>query len=372
LSSAGWQDSYGDPELVRRLLARLESIVTRPLRLMEVCGTHTMALFETGLRPLLSERGVELVSGPGCPVCVTAQADLDHAFAVAAEPDVTLATFGDMIRVPGTRASLGRLKAEGADVRIVYSALDSVKLAEKLPERRVVFLAVGFETTVPSIAYALQAAEEAKLDNLYIFPLHKTIPVPLTWLAGHPELRLDGFMCPGHVSVVIGARAYEPVARERGKPCAITGFEPVDILRGVLELAEQVADGRSEVANMYERVVRPDGNPAALELITRYFEPAGACWRGIGELPDSGLELRGQWRRRDIRTQLPEFTPLELDPALMACRCGEVLIGKIQPPECACFGTSCTPAHPLGACMVSQEGSCRAYHKYHGIGGGDG
>ncbi|MBN2082356.1 hydrogenase formation protein HypD [bacterium] len=372
MTEAGWQDSFGDPVLVRRLLARLESIVTQPLRLMEVCGTHTMALFETGLRPLLSECGVELVSGPGCPVCVTAQADLDHAFAVAAEPDVTLATFGDMIRVPGTKTSLGRLKAEGADVRIVYSALDAVKLAQLQPDRRVVFLAVGFETTVPSIAYALQTAEESGFANFFIFPLHKTIPVPLMWLAGHPELRLDGFLCPGHVSVVIGARAYEPVASQRGKPCAITGFEPVDILRGVVELAEQVAGGRSEVANMYERVVKPDGNPAALQLIDRYFEPATARWRGIGELPDSGLELRRQWHQRDIRAQLPEFTPPVADPALAACRCGEVLIGKLQPPACACFGTSCTPAHPLGACMVSQEGSCRAYHKYHGMGGGDG
>ncbi len=359
-------DRFGDRRLVRSLLSELRRVSDRPLRLMEVCGTHTMALFETGLRSQLAELDIELVSGPGCPVCVTAQADLDHLLAVAARPDVTLCTFGDMLRVPGSAGSLEQLRAGGADIRVIYSPLDSLGIAAAETGRQVVFLAVGFETTVPAIACTAQAAAERELDNYHIFDLHKTIPAALAALAGSAELRLDGFICPGHVSVIIGARAYRPIAERHGKPCAITGFEPVDILRGVLSLARQVREGRAAVDNAYARVVRDEGNPVAREAAAAVFEPADALWRGLGSIPLSGLALREEYRRLDARQLVPDFEPPPPDPRLAACRCGDVLLGKIHPPECACFGTDCTPDQPLGACMVSQEGACRAYFRYHG------
>jgi len=355
---------FADPTLVASLLRELKPLVKRPLRLMEVCGTHTMALFETGLRPVLGRLGIELVSGPGCPVCVTAQEDLDHALHLAAAPGVIFCTFGDMMRVPGTRCSLSEMRAGGADVRVVYSPLDAVELARQVGERQVVFLAVGFETTAPAVAYALAEAKAQALANFLVYPCNKTIPAPLSLLAAEPGL--DGFLCPGHVSVVIGARAYRPIAENWHKPCAIAGFEPVDILRAVIALARQVAEGRAEVHNAYSRVVREEGNPHALALINEVFEPQAALWRGLGEIPLSGLALRGEYRRFDARLRFPGFVPLPLSPRLASCRCGEVLAGRIRPDECECFGAACTPEDPLGACMVSQEGACRAFYRFRG------
>jgi hydrogenase expression/formation protein HypD len=321
---------------------------------------------ETGLRPLLTDLGIELVSGPGCPVCVTAQADLDHVFAISDRPDVSLCTFGDMLRVPGSAGSLEQLRAGGADIRVIYSPLDSLRIAADEPEHQVVLLAVGFETTVPAIACTAREALERQLANYHIFDLHKTIPAALASLAANAELQLDGFICPGHVSVIIGAQAYRPIAEQHGKPCAITGFEPVDILRGVLSLAQQIRGGQAVVENVYARVVREQGNPVAQQAIAAVFEPASAVWRGLGSIPHSGLRLREEFQQLDARRLAPDFEAPPPDPRLGACRCGDVLLGKIHPPQCGCFGTSCTPQDPLGACMVSQEGACRAYFRYDG------
>lgn len=367
MPSADVLGRYADPALVQKQLHELERIIPRPLRLMEVCGTHTMALFESGLRHTLGDLGIELLSGPGCPVCVTSATDVDFALALAQLPGSALCTFGDMLRVPGSQASLADLRAQGADVRVVYSPLDAVELAQRHPELRVIFLGIGFETTAPSVAYSIKYAEQLDLSNYYVFVSHKLIPPALVILAEDPDLRLDGFICPGHVSVIIGARAYQPVAQRCAKPCVITGFEPLDLACGILAAVQQIAHGEARVENCYSRVVRDEGNLPAMALIAEVFAPADAEWRGLGVIPASGLALRKEYARFDARRLLPEFAPPPPNPALAACRCGDVLKGLIHPDACSCFGVACTPERPLGACMVSQEGACRAYFRYRGM-----
>ncbi len=358
-----------DYQLVEPLLARIAAELPYPVRLMEVCGTHTMALFETGLRRPLSELGIELVSGPGCPVCVTSAADLDYALALAQQPGVTLCTFGDMLRVPGSTASLDESKAAGADIRVVYAPTDAVELAQAQPQRSVIFLGIGFETTAPGVAFSITYAQQLGVDNYYVFPAHKLLPPALNLLAQDPQLRLDGFICPGHVSMVIGAQAYARVAERWRKPCVITGFSALDLLQGIQAAVRQIRHGASFVENAYRRVVRDAGNPEAQALIAEVFEPCPAEWRGLGVLADSGLALRKAYMRYDARELLPDYAPPPANPALSACRCGDVLKGLIRPAECSCFGGACTPAQPLGACMVSQEGACRAYYRFRDPGG---
>jgi hydrogenase expression/formation protein HypD len=356
---------FARPEDVRGMLGRLDSL-DREYRLMEVCGTHTMALFETGLRPALRERRIQLLSGPGCPVCVTAQRDLDHTQAVARLAGVILCTFGDMLRVPGSTATLEQLRAEGCDVRVVYSPLDAVELAGRNPDRRIVFLGIGFETTAPAVACAALSACAEQLDNFYVFPLNKLVPPALAVLASRGDLELDGLLLPGHVSVVIGSDAYLPIADDHSVPCAIAGFEPADILAGILSLVDQCARQTAIVDNCYRRVVRPDGNPAALSAMWQVFEPVDAEWRGFGVIQASGLGLRDEFLELDARRLCPDFKPVAESPALKNCRCGDVLCGVIAPTDCGSFGSACTPESPLGACMVSHEGACRAYYRYHG------
>jgi len=357
-------DRFADPALISTLLSKLLVQPARTLRFMEVCGTHTMAIFQSGLRSPLADKGIELLSGPGCPVCVTAQEDIDLALYIASDPQVTFCTFGDMMRVPGTVHSLSDLKAEGADVRVVYSPLDALTLARQDPRRRVVFLAIGFETTVPAIASTVLEAVQEQLTNFFILPAHKTIPEAMLLLAKHPELQLDGFICPGHVSVIIGEQAYQPVVEQGKAPCVITGFEPLDILRGIGGLVRQVEEQTARVENAYSRVVKPEGNPQAQSMIQLVFAPATVKWRGLGAIEHSGLALKPEYQQFDIRQFYREFSPPPPDPRQSKCRCGEVLLGKIKPPECALFGKGCTPDEPLGACMVSQEGSCQAYYRY--------
>ncbi|MHC4252050.1 MAG: hydrogenase formation protein HypD [Planctomycetota bacterium] len=337
------------------------------VRLMEVCGTHTMAIFASGIRALLP-RGLELISGPGCPVCVTPPECLDRAIAIARERSATLATFGDMVRVPASAgASLERERASGLDVRVIYSPLDALTLARAEPELRVVFLAVGFETTAPAIAAVVKRAREEAVANFSVLAAPKLIPPAMeAVLAGGAEI--DGFICPGHVSVVIGARAYEPLVEKHGVPCVVAGFEAGDVLLAVAMLAEQIADGRAEVGNAYTRAVRPDGNPAARAVVDEVFETADAAWRGLGVIPSSGLRVRERYAAHDAERV---FT---LDEAAEAarpaprvppgCRCGDVLAGRLSPPECALFGNSCRPESPVGPCMVSSEGSCAARFRY--------
>ena len=331
------------------------------ISLMEICGTHTVALFRTGARSLLPD-SLRLISGPGCPVCVTSQGYLDAACELALLPQVTIATYGDMVRVPGRGGSLEGMRGEGADVAVVYSARDAVKIARDNPKRQVVWLAVGFETTTPATAVAVLEAAALGLDNFSILPGHKLVIPAMEALLAGGDLALDGFLCPGHVSVIIGAGAYRPIAEKHGKPCVVAGFELAGMLRGIRDLAKQVAAGEASVGNAYGAVVSEAGNRAALALIDRVFEQAPATWRAIGEIPASGLALRREHSRFDaLRRFGVEFGP-DLCPE--GCLCGEVIQGRATPAECSLFGEVCTPVDPIGPCMVSSEGTCAAWYKY--------
>jgi len=354
---------YADPAAVAGLAARVARAAERlPRRvtLMEVCGTHTHAIAAAGLRRLLPDR-VRLIAGPGCPVCVTPVGYVDRAEALARRRATTVATFGDLMRVPSSRGSLERVRAEGADVRVVYSPRDALRIAREEPGRTVVFLAVGFETTTPTVAGALAEAEADRVPNFLVLPGHKVMPPPMRALARDPEVEVDGFLLPGHVSVIVGSDAFAFVAGEFAIPAVVVGFAPTDVMRGVETLVGCLAAGRAEVVNLYSRVVRPEGNVTAQALVARFFEPADVTWRGLGEIPGSGLALRAEFAHRDasrVEVEVPE--PVE--PA--GCRCGDVLKGVIDPPECPLFDGACTPATPVGACMVSSEGTCAAWHRH--------
>jgi hydrogenase expression/formation protein HypD len=328
---------------------------------MEVCGTHTMAIYQHGIRALLPEK-IRLISGPGCPVCVTPVGYVDHAVALARRPETIIATFGDMVRVPGSSSSLIREQAAGASIKVVYSPLDAVALAEQQPDQCVVFLGVGFETTAPTIAGAVVTARRKGLTNFMVLCAHKTIPTPMAVLADDPGLKVDGYLCPAHVSAIIGAEAYRPLAEQLRVPCVITGFEPLDILQGVLMLARQIVTGAARVETQYRRVVRPEGNPRAQALLAEVFEACAANWRGIGTIPGSGLQLRQDYAAFDAALQLPVTVESPREHA--GCRCGEILKGKLRPADCPLFRTVCTPEEPVGACMVSSEGTCAAEYKY--------
>lgn len=359
-----FQDEYRDRGLVQGLAATIAEEARRlpePVRLMEVCGTHTMAIAQFGLKSLLPEQ-VKLVSGPGCPVCVTPVGYIDHAIALAGLPDTVITTFGDLLRVPGSRSSLMAERAKGADIRIVYSALDAVKLATELPEKQVIFLGVGFETTTPTVAASILAAQQQGRANFSVLTSHKTMPGPMQALSADPELKIRGYLCPAHVSTVIGADAYRPLAEKFGIPCVVTGFEPADLLQGVLMLVRQCRVGRAAVENQYRRAVSDQGNAKAQQLIRRVFETADAVWRGLGVLPESGLVLREAYAAFDAARRFQVALPDACEPA--GCRCGDVLTGRIAPADCPLFGTVCSPETPVGACMVSSEGSCAADWRY--------
>ena len=342
-------------------LRKLTKRVGRLLKLMEVCGTHTVAIFRHGIRDVIPEN-ISLISGPGCPVCVTSIKDVDSAIAISRIPGVTLATFGDMMRVPGGKESLNDARSRGADVRIFYSPMDSLKLAMEAPEREVVFFATGFETTSPLIAATVAEAEKRGVGNFSIYAVHKLVPPALRALLNSPEVQVDGFILPGHVSTIIGMRPYEFMASEYGKPGVITGFDAGDIIEGILMILIQVARKKAGIEIQYKKVVREEGNPRAVSLIEEVFEPADAYWRGIGTIPGSGLRLRERFSRFDA---LKKFNPDVPDqPVPEACSCGDVLRGVKIPLECSMFGTACTPESPVGACMVSAEGSCAAYYRY--------
>lgn len=341
-----------------------EAVAVRgSLTVMEVCGTHTVSLFRSGVRALLP-RGVRLLSGPGCPVCVTPQGYIDAAIALAGRPGLAVATYGDLVRVPGERGSLAEARAAGGRVEVVYGARDAVRLAQREPSLQVVFLAVGFETTAPSTALAVLEARDLGLANFTVLTAHKTVPPALDALLAGGGVPLDGFLCPGHVSVVIGAEAYRPVVERHGKACAIAGFEPAGMLAGLASLARMVRDGRPGLDNRYPVAVTPDGNRAAQELLARVFRPADAVWRAMGSIPGSGLDLAPEFAAFDARSRFGVAVDDDRHPA--DCRCGEVIQGRIEPPECPLFGTACTPGNPVGPCMVSSEGTCAAWHKYGG------
>lgn len=341
--------------------------IGRPVKLMEVCGTHTMAAFRTALRSLLPP-DVSLISGPGCPVCVTPNSYLDRAIALARLPGTIVATFGDMIRVPGTDSSLERERASGADVRIVYSPLDAIAAAKKDPSRRVVFLGVGFETTTPAVAWTLQEARRAGVANYSVLCGHKTIPEAMAGLLAGGDIGIDGFMCPGHVSVITGSRVYEGICREYRVPCVVAGFEAVDMATAIRMLLRQIAEGRAAVEIEYTRSVTPAGNAAAQQACNAVFEKADAEWRGLGVIPASGLRVRETYSDHDAekvyRGRMDIGDSLKKRKKDSGCRCGDVLRGMIPPSECPLFGKRCTPEQPAGPCMVSSEGSCSAHYRY--------
>ena len=355
-------DPFRDPAPAAALIARIGLAWNGPpVRIMEVCGTHTMAIARHGLRVPL--RGaVKFISGPGCPVCVTPDGYIDAAIALAAEPKLTIATFGDMVRVPGTRGSLERARAEGADVRIVYSPLDAVALAEAEPSREVVFLGVGFETTAPTIAGAIVTAQARGAKNFSVLASLRTIPGAMALLAADPGVRIDAFLCPANVSAIIGTNAYRPLAERYGLPCVVAGFEPLDILASVLMILRQKSLGVAKVENEYSRVATPGGNRKAQAMLAEIFESCDTGWRGIGVLPGSGLRIREKHAAFDAGRRFG--IAVASTPERDGCRCGEVLKGMIDPPECPLFGNACTPGSPVGPCMVSTEGACAAAHKY--------
>jgi hydrogenase expression/formation protein HypD len=363
-------DEYRDPKVAKALVESIKitaARIDREVRIMEICGSHTVSIFRAGIKSLLPEN-VRLISGPGCPVCVTAMPDMDRMIALASPPDGTdtiVATFGDMIRVPGTTTSLEAQMARGADVRIATSPLDALKWAKDNPEKAVIFLGVGFETTSPTIAASVLQAHRAGLPNFYVYPAFKLLPPALIALLDTPEMAIDGFLCPGHVSVMLGAGAYRPVAAKYEKPCAIAGFEPLDILLGITKLCEMLADNSHEVENCYGRAVSEDGNTQAMGILHEVYEPADTLWRGLGNIPGSGLAFREKFAERDAVRRFG-LDSVEIGPEPKGCACGDVLRGLKDPPECPLFGTGCTPDTPVGSCMVSSEGSCAAWFKYSG------
>ena len=360
---------FRDPTAARALADAIHARSTRPVRLMEFCGGHTHAILRYGIPSLLPPT-VELRSGPGCPVCVTAAADLDRAIGLAQVPcealgiDVILTTFGDMVRVPGSRSSLAQAKAEGADVRVIYSPLDALRIARQNPDRPVIFLGVGFETTAPMVGSAVLAAEAEGVENFFVFSTHKLTPPATRAILDAGEIQLSGIIGPGHVTTIIGSNAWRFLPDDYGIPVAIAGFEPLDILRAVLALVEMAEEERPDVANAYARSVRPEGNVAAQQTLEQVFEVADAEWRGFGTVPASGLRLRGIYARFDAA----QAFPIEIPPPreFPGCRCGEVLRGVLLPTECALFAQVCTPQSPVGPCMVSAEGACAAYYQYGG------
>jgi hydrogenase expression/formation protein HypD len=355
-------DEYRDGAVARALSDKIRAISTKRVRLMEICGTHTMAIFRHGIRSLLPET-VELVSGPGCPVCVTAMEEIDRAVKLAQLPGVIVTTFGDMLRVPGSESSLQQEQAKGADVRMVYSTFDALKFAADNQDSEVVFLGIGFETTAPTVAAAIKTAHENEQPNFSVLSAHKLLPPAMDALLSSGALGIDGFICPGHVTTIIGTSSYEAVVDNYHKPCVVVGFEPLDILEGILMLVEQREEGRSEVQIQYTRGVDPEGNPGALKMLDEVFTPCDSPWRGLGMIPGSGLSIREKYSTLDAKNRFE----LSVPPAkeLPGCLCAEILRGAERPPDCKLFRNACTPRTPIGPCMVSSEGTCAAYFKYN-------
>ncbi len=355
-------EQFKNPELCKEILDCLNNEIENEIRFMEVCGTHTVAIFRSGLHSVLPEKIIHL-SGPGCPVCVTHESEVNAFLDLAGKDRVIIATFGDLIKVPGKNGHcLKNAQAEGARVEIIYSPFDALEIARKNPDDTVVFLGVGFETTAPAIAATVLMAEEQKLENFKVLSFHKLVPPALDVLISDPETKIDGFLLPGHVSTVIGIHPYDFIGAKYGKPAIVAGFEPVDILLALLQMVRSRKEAHPEVVNQYQRGVSENGNPKAVEVMYKVFKPSDALWRGIGMIKGSGLEFADRYESFDAK----KVFDLKIGecPALPGCKCGEVLKGKMTPDQCPLFGKACNPASPVGPCMVSTEGSCAAYFKY--------
>ena len=366
---------FRDPKPAKALIARIGAALDRigataekPVHIMEICGGHTHAIFRYGLDKLVPP-GLEFIHGPGCPVCVLPMSRVDECIEIAERPEVIFTTFGDAMRVPGTRKSLIQAKADGADIRMVYSPLDALEIARRNPDREVVFFGLGFETTTPSTALSIQAAAREGLTNFSVFCNHITVPHPIRALLDDPHMVLDGFVGPGHVSMVIGVHPYDFIAEDYGKPLVVAGFEPLDLLQSVLMVLEQIAEGRAEIENQYARVVPEHGNPVSLAAIADVYEERPSFeWRGLGEIDASGLRIRAAYRAWDAEEKfgIGYATGARNVAEPEGCMCGAVMTGRMKPVACPQFGTGCTPEMPLGALMVSSEGACAAYYQYGG------
>jgi hydrogenase expression/formation protein HypD len=357
-------EEFQDPELARRLLGQIAAAATRPWAIMEVCGGQTHSIIRNGIDQLLPEQ-IELIHGPGCPVCVTPLEMIERGLEIASRPGVTFCSFGDMLRVPGRDRDLFSVKARGGDVRVVYSPLDALVIAETEPERQVVFFGVGFETTAPANAMAVFQARQRGIENFSMLVSHVLVPPAIETILSSPSSRVDGLLAAGHVCSVMGTSQYEPLASRHQAPIVVTGFEPLDLLDGIRRCVLQLEEGRGEVENAYPRAVRPEGNPTAQAMLAEVFEVCDRSWRGIGMIPRSGWRLRPAFAAQDAEQRFAVGDLRAEEPT--ECRAGEVLQGLIKPEECECFGTTCTPLTPMGATMVSSEGACAAYHQYRRV-----
>lgn len=354
-------NEFRNNEASQGLIAHINQTSKKPVRFMEFCGGHTVAIFRFGIRQVLPKT-IEMVSGPGCPVCVTATPDIDKAISLSQIPGVIVATFGDMLKVPGSRSSLQKARAGGADIRMVYSPLDALKIASENPDKSVVFLGIGFETTAPGVAASVLQAEELGVPNYYALTQHKLSPPSIKTILESGEVKLNGLICPGHVSAITGSQAWEFIARDFNIPCVVSGFEPLDILQCVDMLVNQVEHKEAKVEIAYRRGVVREGNIYAQKLMDRVFEPCPANWRGLGLIPGSGLKFRGQYSHYDAERKFEIKVEPSIEPK--GCLCGEVLRGVKTPLECPLFRIVCNPESPVGPCMVSSEGSCSAYYLY--------
>ncbi len=357
-------DKFKDPALAKHLISAIERLakeIDRPISIMEVCGTHTVAIARSGFRNVMP-KNMKLISGPGCPVCVSSNADIDRIIALTKIPDIMVATFGDMIRVPGSSTSLMQCKAQGASIEVIYSPLDALRIADENPSKNVVFVGVGFETTTPLIAATILRAKSESLQNFSVLAVHKQVPPALKALVDDPEVKLDALILPGHVSTILGVEPYEFLAKDHRIPGVITGFEPVDILQGIAQLLEQLSQDRATIEIAYKRAVMADGNHTAMQLIDQVFESCDANWRGLGTIPNSGCQIKNEFATFDATKRFE----LQVEPTIepKGCKCGEVLRGVMSPNDCPLYSKVCTPVNPIGPCMVSSEGSCAAYHRY--------
>ncbi|MDA3904470.1 MAG: hydrogenase formation protein HypD [Bacteroidales bacterium] len=353
-------DEYRSPELVNCLLSLIKQTSTKEINLMEVCGGHTMAIHKFGIVDMLP-KNIHLLSGPGCPVCVTDKKYIDQCIAYSRMQNTIITTYGDLIRVPGSSSSLEKEGAKGADIRMVYSTTDALEIAKANPQKKVIFLGIGFETTAPGSAVCIQQAFQENISNFYLFSAHKIMPPALKLLADG-EIRIDGFICPGHVSTITGSKIYETLADENSISCVVCGFEPLDILQSIYMLVKQIEKNETRVEIQYTRAVQPEGNILAQKILMDVFEVRDDWWRGFGIIPSSGLKIRDKYKQIDAETEFDvdvEETILDI-----GCICGEILKGLKSPNECLLFGEACNPSNPAGACMVSNEGSCHAFYKY--------